>query len=427
MIIISNRQIYLFKRLEILRYLLSFFKNSKGLYFCLTFQRMLPQFDNTEIAFRYKTSKDLKQAQFLFSSMGSQALTSIGIQLTTFALKLRLPIEGVIKRTIFRQFCGGETMQEAAQTADILDQYGVGIILDYGVEGKDDEAEYDKAVPEFIKAIQYAASQKNIPFVSVKVTGFSRFALMERVHNREELSQAEKEEWARVGSRIAQIGAAAAQYKVMLLVDAEETWIQDAVNDLIDPLMEKYNQEEAIIFNTFQLYCHGTLPYLKQMYNDAKSKGYILGAKLVRGAYMEKERKRAAEMNYPSPIQPNKVATDHDYDEAVHFCLEHLSNISLFIGTHNEQSCLLAAKYMDEHGLQHNHPRVYFSQLFGMSDNISFNMANAGFHVAKYLPYGPVRDVMPYLMRRAQENTSVAGQTGRELLLINKELKRRKG
>ncbi|MBS1782209.1 MAG: proline dehydrogenase family protein [Bacteroidetes bacterium] len=387
---------------------------------------MLPQFDNTEIAFRYKNSKDLKQAQFLFSSMGSQALTSIGIKLTTLALNLRLPIEGIIKRTIFRQFCGGETMQEAAQTADTLDKYGVGIILDYGVEGKENEVEYDKAVPEFIKAIQYAASQKNIPFVSVKVTGFARFALMEQVHNRVELSQAEKEEWARVGNRIAQIGAAAHQYKVMLLVDAEETWIQDAVNDLIDPLMEKYNQEEAIIFNTFQLYCHGTLPYLKQMYNEAKSKGYILGAKLVRGAYMEKERARAAEMNYPSPIQPNKVATDHDYDESVHFCLEHLSNISLFIGTHNEQSCLLAAKYMDEHGLQHNHPRVYFSQLFGMSDNISFNMANAGFHVAKYLPYGPVRDVMPYLMRRAQENTSVAGQTGRELLLINKELKRRK-
>ena len=389
-------------------------------------QFMLPEFDNTEIAFQYKTTGDLKQAQFLFASMGSPALTGLGIFFTKWAMKLNLPINGIIKKTIFRQFCGGETMEDAARTADALGQYHVGVIMDYGVEGKEDEHEFDNAVPEFIKAIEYAATRKNIPFISMKITGFARFVLMERVHAKENLSENEKAEWKRVAERINKICDAAYKNKVMVLVDAEETWIQEAVNELVDAMMEKYNKETAIIFNTFQLYCHGTLPYLKEAYEIAVNKGYILGAKLVRGAYMEKERKRAEEKGYPSPIQPDKAATDKDYDEAVLFCLAHLDKLSVFIGTHNEKSCLLAAKYMEEHNIPHNHERVYFSQLFGMSDNISFNLAHQGYNVAKYLPYGPVKDVIPYVMRRAQENTSVAGQTGRELSLINKELQRRK-
>jgi len=387
---------------------------------------MLPEFDNTEIAFRYKTNGDLKQAQFLFSSMGSPTLTTLGIGLTKWSMKLGLPIKGVIKKTIFRQFCGGETMEEAARTAQVLEQYGVGVILDYGVEGKEEEAEFDKAVPEFIKAIRYAASKKNIPFISVKITGFARFHLLELVHAKAQLSAAEQSEWERVHNRIDRICEAAHKHKVMVLIDAEETWIQGGVNELTEAMMERYNKEEALIFNTFQLYCHGTLPYLKQSFDHAVSKGYILGAKLVRGAYMEKERKRAQEFGYQSPIQPNKEATDKDFDAAVIFCLERLDKLSVFIGTHNEKSCLLAAKYMEDHRLPPQHKRVYFSQLFGMSDNISFNLAHQGYHVAKYLPYGPVEDVIPYLMRRAQENTSVAGQTGRELMLINRELKRRK-
>lgn len=387
---------------------------------------MLPEFDNTKIAFQYKTTRDLKQAQFLFASMSSPALTSIGMGLTKWAMSLNLPIKGIIKKTIFRQFCGGETIDEAAKTADVLGKYGVGIILDYGVEGKEEEAEFDRAVPEFIKAIHYAASRENIPFISLKITGFARFQLMERVSEKTTLSEEEKEEWKRVGSRIDKICAAAYEKNVMVLVDAEETWIQEAVNEYTDAMMEKYNKEKAVIFNTFQLYSHGTLPYLKEAYKTALSKNYILGAKLVRGAYMEKERQRAREKGYPSPIQPNKEATDKDYNEAVIFCLERLEHLSVFIGTHNEKSCLMSASYMEEHNIPHNHPRVYFSQLFGMSDNISFNLANAGFNVAKYLPYGPVKDVIPYLMRRAEENTSVAGQTGRELSLINKELERRK-
>lgn len=386
---------------------------------------MLPQFDNTEIAFRYRNNKELKRARFLFSSMGSPLLTSIGMKLTKVAIDLNLPVKGLIKTTLFEQFCGGETMEEAGKTAAMLGKFGVSTILDYGVEGKESEEDFDKAVPEFIKAIKYAASQKNIPFISIKVTGFAYFALLEKIHAKATLSADEQDAWKRVQNRIDQICKEAANHKIMVLIDAEESWIQLPVDDLADMMMEKYNQSEAMIFNTFQLYRHDRLEFLKQSYEKATSRGYILGAKLVRGAYMEKERNRAAEKGYPSPIQPSKQSTDQDYDAAVRFCLERINKVALFIGTHNEESCKKAAKYMQEHDIPAN-SHVYFSQLFGMSDNISFNLAHEGYHVAKYLPYGPVKDVIPYLMRRAQENTSVAGQTGRELSLINKEIERRK-
>jgi len=387
---------------------------------------MLPQFDNTEIAFKYRSNSELKRARFLFSSMGSPILTKIGMGFTKFAMGVGLPIKGLIKSTIFKQFCGGETMEEAAATANVLNKYGIGIILDYGVEGKESEADFDKAVPEFIKAITYAASQQNIPFISIKITGFARFSLLEKVHAGTTLTPAEQAEWNRVYARIDEICKSAYDNNVMVLVDAEESWIQKPVDDLADGMMEKYNKEKAIVYNTFQMYRHDRLEFLKASYQPAIDKGYILGAKLVRGAYMEKERKRAAEIGYKDPIQPDKAATDVDYNAALIFCLERLDTIAVFIGTHNEESCLLAAAYIHEHGIAPNTRQVYFSQLYGMSDNISFNLAHEGYHVAKYLPYGPVKDVIPYLMRRAQENTSVAGQTGRELSLIDKEMKRRK-
>lgn len=386
---------------------------------------MLPEFDNTEIAFRYRDNKELKRAQFLFSSMSSPTLTKTGMALTKWAIAWNLPIKSLIKNTIFKQFCGGETMNEAADTAAVLGKYNVGVILDYGVEGKEDEHDFDAAVPEFIKAIKYAASQKNIPFISVKITGFARFGLLEKLHSGEKLTTDESGEWQRVQDRIDRICNAAWNEGTMVLIDAEDSWIQQPVDDVTDMMMERYNKDKVVIFNTFQMYRHDRLAFLKQSFRKAEEKGYLLGAKLVRGAYMEKERNRAAEKGYPSPIQPDKEATDRDYDAGVIFCLEHLDKLALFIGTHNEKSCYEAAKYMDEHKIPHNSPRVYFSQLYGMSDNISFNLAHAGYNVAKYLPYGPVKDVLPYLMRRAQENTSVAGQTSRELSLINKELKRR--
>lgn len=387
---------------------------------------MLPEFENTKIAFQYKSTPHLRQAQILFKSMGSPMLTAIGMIFTKWAINIHLPITRIIKNTIFRQFCGGENMEEAAATIDMLGHYNMGVIMDYGVEGKEGESEFDNAVPEFIKAISYAASKKNVPFISLKITGFARFALLEKIHGNTPLNPQEEEEWKRVFGRIGKICHAAHQQGIMVLVDAEETWIQEGVNRLTEAMMEAYNKEQAIIFNTFQFYTVGALEYLMDCHKAAKAKGYLLGAKLVRGAYMEKERKRAAEHNYPSPIQPDKEHTDTDYNKALAYCLQNIKSLAVFIGTHNESSCMIAAKFMEQLGIPHNDGRVYFSQLFGMSDNISFNLAKTGFNVAKYLPYGPVKDVIPYLMRRAQENTSVAGQTGRELSLINKELKRRK-
>ena len=387
---------------------------------------MLPEFENTQVAFQYRTDKELKHARFLFSSMSSPALTGIGIRLTKMALALHLPVKAIIKSTLFDHFCGGETMEAAAETAAMLGKYGINTILDYGVEGKESEQDFDSAVPEFIKAIKYAATRKDIPFISMKITGFARFALLEKVHAGDTLSIGESEEWKRVYDRIDRVCKAASENRIMVLVDAEESWIQKPVDELTDAMMEQYNQPRVIVFNTFQLYRHDRLLFLRESYERARSEGYQLGAKLVRGAYMEKERARAMEKGYPSPIQPTKEATDRDYDAAALFCLQHLDGLVLFIGTHNEASCLKAARYMLDNNIPAHTEKVYFSQLFGMSDNISFNLAFQGYRVAKYLPYGPVKDVLPYLMRRAEENTSVAGQTGRELSLIEKELKRRK-
>ena len=389
-------------------------------YYCMPLN-----FNDTAIAFQYRSNKQLKRAQFLFSSMSSPTLTSIGMGLTKFAMSWGLPVKGLVKRTIFEQFCGGETIEEAAVTANALAKFGVGIILDYSVEGKEEEAEFDRAVQEFIKAIQFAAAQKNIPFISVKITGFARFGLLEQLHSGTTLSTDEQAEWERVQKRILDICVVAAASNVMVLIDAEESWIQAPVDLLADDMMARFNTTTPIIFNTFQMYRHDRLEFLYASAPKAESAGYILGAKLVRGAYMEKERARALENGYTSPIQSSKEATDKDYDAGVLYCLERIEKIAVFIGTHNEQSCLKAAEYMQAHNIPATHPHVWFSQLYGMSDNISFNLAHAGYHVAKYLPYGPVKDVVPYLMRRAQENTSVAGQTGRELGLINKELKRR--
>ena len=386
---------------------------------------MLPEFDNTEVAFQYRSDKELKHARFLFSSMSSPLLTKVGIKMTGLALSMHLPVKGIIKSTLFDHFCGGETMEDAAKTAAVISKYGVNTILDYGVEGKESEEDFDKAVPEFIKAIKYAALNKNIPFISMKITGFAYFSLLEKVHAGATLTTDEEAAWKRVYGRIDRICQAAADNNIMVLVDAEESWIQIPVDELTDKMMERYNKTKAVVFNTFQLYRHDRLVFLKESYEVARTKGYQLGAKLVRGAYMEKERARAAEKGYTSPIQPNKEATDKDYDDAALFCVQHLDGLSLFVGTHNEASCLKVAKAMLDYNIPVNTEKVFFSQLYGMSDNISFNLSHEGYHVAKYLPYGPVKDVIPYLMRRAQENTSVAGQTGRELSLIKKEINRR--
>ncbi|RFS24991.1 proline dehydrogenase [Chitinophaga silvatica] len=383
-------------------------------------------FDNTAIAFEAKTDKDLKRANFLFSNIGKPWLVKFGATMTPLAFKLGLPIKGIIKNTIFAQFCGGESLEEAAATALKLGNYHVGVALDYGVEAMEGENSYDAAVPEFIRAIQYAATRPDIPFIAIKITGFARFELLEKLHRKDSLTPEEQAEYKRVRNRIHSIAEAGAHHDVAILVDAEESWIQDPVDDLTNEMMSLFNKKKVIVYNTFQMYCHDRLEYLRVSLAAAQKDGYLLGAKLVRGAYMEKENKRAAENNYPTPIQPSKQATDNDYNTAVKLCIENLDKLSVFIGTHNEDSCMLAARLMHEKGYKHNHEHVNFSQLLGMSDNITFNLAHAGYNVSKYLPYGPVKEVLPYLIRRAQENTSIAGQMGRELSLIRKEMKRRR-
>ncbi len=399
-------------------------------------------FDNTEFAFEYKNNKQLKKASFLFSLMGKPLLVKIGSSLAPWSIKAGLPVKGIIRSTIFSQFVGGETLDETKVVAQKLGEYNVKVILDYGVEGKEGEENFDQACDEFIKVINYAGTQPKIPFMSVKVTGIARFDLLEKLdtmmHSVEgtlmkrfltaidNLNKEEKEEWHRVRHRMMRICEAAVEQKTGVLVDAEETWIQDPVDALTILMMDTFNKNKCFVYNTTQHYRHDRLQFLKDSYEAAVKRNFMLGAKLVRGAYMEKERKRADEKGYPSPIQPNKESTDKDYNAGVEFCVEHIDRISLIVASHNEYSNLLATKLLQQKGLPFNHPHIHWSQLYGMSDNITFNLAHAGCSVSKYLPFGPIKDVVPYLMRRAQENTSIKGQTGRELMLIKKELKRRK-
>ncbi len=399
-------------------------------------------FDNTEFAFEYKTDKQLKKASFLFSMMGKPWLVKMGTRLTPWAIKAGLPVKGIIRNTIFQQFVGGETLDEISRVAKMLGEYNVKAVLDYGVEGGDDgEHGFDHSTDEFIRVIDYAATQPNIPFMSIKVTGFARFALLEKLDSMmhaaegtlmkrflksvDELTAAEKEEWHRVRHRMMRICETAAAKKIGVLVDAEETWIQDPVDALTILMMDTFNKNRCVVYNTIQHYRHDRLQFLKDSYAAAVERNFVLGAKLVRGAYMEKERRRAEEKGYASPIQKDKESSDRDYNAGLEFCIANLERIGLIVASHNEYSNLYATELLKKRGLSLNHPHIHWSQLYGMSDNITFNLAHAGCSVSKYLPFGPIKDVIPYLMRRAQENTSVKGQTGRELGLIKKELERR--
>jgi len=383
-------------------------------------------FDNTEVAFSGKSDKDLRRSYWLFKLIGNPALVNVGSGLTAFAIKAHLPIKGLIKATIFRQFVGGEDIASCGKTIEDLGRFNIGTILDYSVEGKESETDFESCRQETLATIERAKGDKNIPFCVFKVTGLARFALLEKVSAGEKQDAGEQQEWERVRERVDSICKRAYETGKPLFIDAEESWIQQAVDDLADEMMAKYNKQQAIVYNTFQLYRKDRLDFLKSSFEKARQGNYLLGAKLVRGAYMEKERKRAAEKNYPSPIQDSKENSDRDYDLALRFCVDHIAHIAVCAGTHNESSSRLLVQLMEEKGIVSGHRHVYFSQLFGMSDHISFNLAKAGYNVAKYVPYGPVREVLPYLIRRAQENTSVKGQTGRELSLIIKEKERRK-
>lgn len=399
-------------------------------------------FENTEFAFQYKPDKELSRAKLLFTFMGKPWIVKIGAKMAPWALRVGLPVKGIIRKTIFQQFVGGETLEETALVAKKLGEYNVKIILDYGVEGKEGEENFDKARDMFVKVIEYAATQPNIPYMSVKVTGFARFALLEKMNDMmaacsgtlmqrfektvADMDQADREEWERVYQRVNKVCETAAKHNIGVSIDAEETWITDPLDVLTIIMMGTYNKGRIIVYNTLQMYRHDRLQFLIDSYDISVEKDFILGSKLVRGAYMEKERRRAAEKGYPSPIQPDKETTDRDYNAGVKFCIDNINRVALMVASHNEYSNMYAADLLKEKGLPLGHPHVHWSQLYGMSDNITFNLAKAGCSVSKYLPFGPIKDVISYLMRRAQENTSVKGQTSREMNLINTESARRK-
>jgi len=383
-------------------------------------------FDQLEHAFAFRTDYEIRRAYWLFKAIGYPSVVKIGSQITQIALKYHLPIKGIIRNTIYKHFCGGENIQECSKTIKRLGELGVGSILDYSVEGKEDELEFDHSCEEIIATVKRANGDPNIPFSVFKVTGLARFALLEKVSNDEKLNSEEAAEFSRVKERVRRICEEGYRLKVSVFIDAEESWIQVAIDNLATEMMEKFNRELFIVYNTIQMYRHDRLQFLKEAHYKSTEGKYLLGMKIVRGAYMEKERDRAIEHRYTSPIQASKSACDHDYNEALRFCLENIQTIAICAGTHNENSCLLLAQLMEERSISPSDKRVYFSQLLGMSDHISFNLSHAGYNVAKYVPYGPVADVLPYLTRRAQENTSIAGQMSRELSLLTAEMKRRK-
>lgn len=384
-------------------------------------------FNNTATAFALKSDTELDRAYFLFKMIDNQPLVRIGTAVTNFALKAHLPVEGLIRATVFDHFCGGISEDDCLKVVDKMYTKGVSSVLDYSVEGKEDESCFDEAVEMTLKTIDFAKEKKSIPFAVFKPTGFGRFELYEKIGGGTTLSDNEQLEWNRVEVRFETVCKAAFDKDVALLIDGEESWMQDAADNLVEKMMRKYNQQKAIVFNTLQLYRWDRLDYLKKLHQRAISDNFFIGMKLVRGAYMEKEHRRAEEKGYPTPICTSKEATDKNYDEAVIYMMEHLDKMSIFVGTHNEISSYKLMELQQKNNINKSDNRVWFGQLYGMSDNISYNLSKEGFNVAKYLPFGPVKDVMPYLIRRAEENTSVAGQTSRELTLLKTERDRRKG
>ncbi len=385
-------------------------------------------FDNTQVSFSGKSNAELNKAYWLFKLVGNPVLVKLGRRFTDIALGLHLPLAWAIKPTIFQQFCGGENIEECSEAIKKLSKYHIGTILDYSVEGKEDEASFEATAKEIIRTVEVAAKDKaNIPFSVFKLSGIGTLDLLEKINDGLEiLSSGEQKAYLDFHKRVESICRKAFDLGVPIFIDAEESWIQNGIDRIAAEMMNKYNRQQAIVYNTIQLYRHDRLAFLKHSHSVAQQEGYYLGVKLVRGAYMEKERARAQKLNYPSPIQANKEATDKDFNLALEFCLDHHEQIAICAGTHNEYSSSLLAELIESKKLDKSDQHFFFAQLLGMSDHISFNLAKLGYNVAKYVPYGPVKEVLPYLIRRAEENTSVKGQTGRELSLIIKEKNRRR-
>lgn len=395
------------------------------LYFWTQNVKCMISFDNTEVAFASKSNKDLSWAYWLFRIMNSNFMVQLGKVLLNVSMFLRLPVKGLIKSTIFKQFCGGEDLEECTKRINELAAYDVHTILDYSVEGKESEADFERSLKHILSTVENADEHDHIPFAVFKVTGMGKFGLLQKVNEKKALNTDEQAAYDRMVQRVDTICKRGYEAKVPILIDAEESWIQDSIDGLVEQMMERYNKTQCIVYNTLQMYRHDRLEFLKKSIEKAKQGQYLYGVKLVRGAYMEKERERAAKMGYQDPIQPDKPATDRDFDLAVAYCIDHLERVSLCCGSHNEQSSARLAELMTEKGIDKSDFRVYFAQLLGMSDHISFNLSKQGYNVAKYVPFGPVYEVLPYLIRRTEENSSISGQTSRELTLIQEEKKRR--
>jgi proline dehydrogenase len=383
-------------------------------------------FDNTETAFQLKSDSELERAYFLFKMISMEPLVRIGSAVTKFALNVNLPVEGLIRSTVFDHFCGGVNERDCMGTVDKLYDVGVSSVLDFSVEGKEEDMQFDATAQKVIELTEFAENKEAMPFSVFKPTGLGRFKIWQKITEKKPLTESEQVYWENLQARYDTVSKAAHDCGIRLLIDAEESWMQDAADDLCEKMMEKYNTDRPIVFNTLQCYRWDRLDYLKKLHQRARTKGYKLGFKIVRGAYLEKENERAIENGYKSPICESKKATDDNFNEIMKYILDNIEDIEIFVGTHNETSTYLCMDVMKEKGIAKSDDRVWFGQLYGMSDHITFNLGAEGYNVTKYIPFGPVKDVMPYLIRRAEENTSVAGQTSRELTLLKKEKARRK-
>ena len=367
----------------------------------------------------------------LFGVLASPALVSAGKVLSLWALRWRLPVKGLIRATVFRQFCGGETVAESRPAIQRLWQAKVGSILDYSVEGQTTDAAFDQTVEVVLQTLALAAHEPGLSLGVFKMTGIAPHELLEKMTAGADLTSSEEAQLERVRNRIRRMAQFAAKSGRILMIDAEETWIQGAIDQLAREAMQEFNRYGLVVMTTIQCYRVGRSVQLQADLAYAADQGYYYGVKLVRGAYMEKERERAETHGYPSPIQPDKAGTDAEYDACVRLMLAALGTpgtpgrVGVVIGTHNEASTQLGADLLAAQGWTPSEAPVWFAQLYGMSDFISFILGHHGFRVAKYLPFGPIVNVMPYLLRRAEENTSVAGQTGRELMMLRKEAARR--
>ncbi len=383
-------------------------------------------FSNTEVAFKNKTTGELRQAHMLFKVMNNSAMVKLGKQMVNLAFSLHVPIKGIIRKTLYRHFVGGESIEDCAKTIDRLATRNVGAILDFAVEGEEKDELFDATCEEVIRTIDFSHKNRNSPFSAFKITGIGRFELLAKISDDVELTKEEQQEFERVYKRVEKIFKHGFDMDVPVLIDAEHSWIQPILDKMVLEMMEKYNKDKAIVQNTYQMYRHDAIKRLKEHHKISLEKGFKFGLKIVRGAYMEIERARAEAIGYPSPIHPDKPATDKDFDDVIRYFMNNIDTIDFMVATHNEESSQLLASLIEEYGLPNNHPSIYFSQLYGMSDHITYNLAEKGFNVVKYIPYGAVKTMMPYLFRRAEENTSVKGQSSRELNMIETEIKRRK-